>query len=127
MADLPRREQSPEEIKANEALIAQGRDRENQKKRIQDNKKIRCPCCKKNKYFDQYLSNKSVGCLLCPNCGVLFIDQDKLKIVKKNISDAKQHGLVKTVGAGVRPKGVVPGRPSTIPSGPVNPLSHLLK
>lgn len=83
---FPRREQSPEEL----ALLKQRKESE---KREVENKKIRCPCCKKNQYFDQYFSNAQLGVLTCPKCGVLFIDQDKLKIIKKNIAEAKSKGL----------------------------------
>ena len=85
---FPRREQSPEEL----ALLRQEEDR---KKRETENKKIRCPCCKKNQYFDNYLANPKLGTLVCPSCGVLFIDEAKLKIIKKNISDAKQSRFLK--------------------------------
>ena len=87
---FPRREQSPEELE----IIRQQKDVENRDKQ---NAKIRCPCCKKNKYFNQYFGNKDLGTLVCPNCGVLFLDQAKLKIIKKNITQAKQRGLTKNV------------------------------
>lgn len=86
---FPRREQSPEEI------VLQKQEEE-RKKREQQNKKIRCPCCKKTQYFDNYLANPKLGTLVCPLCGVLFIDQAKLKIIKKNITEAKQSALLKT-------------------------------
>lgn len=85
---LPGREQSPEEI----ALLEQRKESEQREK---ENKKIRCPCCKKNQYFDKYFSNKQLGVLTCPKCGILFIDQAKLKIIKKNISEAKANSLLK--------------------------------
>ena len=88
--ELPRREQSPEEI----ALLEQHKEaqkHENEK----ENAKIRCPCCKKNQYFDQYFSNRQLGVLTCPKCGILFIDQEKLKIIKKNISEAKAKQIFK--------------------------------
>lgn len=86
---LPRRKVSPEEL----TIMT---DRDNQKKRIDENKKIRCPCCKKNQYFDKYLANNQLGTLVCCSCGVLFIDQAKLKLIKKDISGAKQKGLAKS-------------------------------
>lgn len=97
MTDLPRREQTEEEKKIVAAMAKSEKDKQEQKERIERNEKIRCPCCKKNMYFDQFLSNKQMGCLLCPKCGVLFIDAAKLKIIKKNISEAKQAGRVNII------------------------------
>lgn len=85
---FPRREQSPEEL----ALLRQETER---KKRDVENKKIRCPCCKKNQYFDQYLVNKQFGALVCPKCGIVFIDPAKLKIIKKNVTEATQQRLAR--------------------------------
>jgi hypothetical protein len=65
------------------------RDKASQDKRIAENKKIRCPCCKKNQYFDKYLANPQLGTLVCSLCGVLFIDKDKIKIIKQNITNQK--------------------------------------
>lgn len=88
MIDNPRREQSAEEIE----LLKREEDR---KKREAENKKIRCPCCKKNQYFDNYLANPKLGTLVCPSCGVLFIDQAKLKVIKENIAKSKQQAIMR--------------------------------
>lgn len=98
MTDLPRRESSPEEDKANQELKQREYEKQRQKNRIEENRKIRCPCCKKNQYFDQYLANKELGCLLCSNCGILFIDKHKLKTIKANLAKAKQTNLIQPAG-----------------------------
>jgi transposase-like protein len=51
---------------------------------------IRCPCCKSVNPFDKYLFSRAVGSLCCPNCGVLFLDKSKLKIVKENAKKAPE-------------------------------------
>ena len=76
------------------------REKKEQDNRIEENKKIRCPCCKKNQYYDQYLANPQLGTLVCSNCGVLFIDQAKIKIIKKNIARQTQ----RTQGKIILPK-----------------------
>ena len=86
---FPRREQSAEELE----ILRQSKDL---KKRDVENKKIRCPACRKTRYFDNYLANPKLGVLLCPKCGVCFVDPAKLKIIKKNINQASQKGLTKT-------------------------------
>jgi C4-type Zn-finger protein len=78
-----RRVISPEETE----IIKQEAER---KKREARNKKIRCPACKANLYFDNYFANSVIGALVCPKCGVLFVDQAKLKIIKHNIEAEKK-------------------------------------
>lgn len=80
-----RRESTPEELKVQREFEAEKRRKEQQTKRIDKNEKIRCPCCKKNQYFDNYLANKVVATLVCPKCGVLFVDKYKLELIKGTI------------------------------------------
>jgi hypothetical protein len=89
-----RRESTLEEERIVQEAERERLRKQQQDKRIQDNKKIRCPCCKKNMYFDQYLANKEIGTLVCSNCGVLFIDKDKLKVIKRNLAEAKKQQII---------------------------------
>lgn len=90
MNRLPGREISPEEI-----LIQQ--QEEERRQREKENKKIRCPACKKTQYFDKYLTNPKLGVLLCPKCGVCFVDPAKLKIIKQNVTEQVKKGLAKNI------------------------------
>lgn len=85
---FPRREQSPDELE----LLRQDAER---KKREKVNKKIRCPACKKNQYFDNYFANPNLGVLVCPKCGVCFMDPAKLKIISKTVAQANAQVLKK--------------------------------
>jgi late competence protein required for DNA uptake (superfamily II DNA/RNA helicase) len=78
-----RRVISPEETE----IIKQEAER---KEREARNKKIRCPACRKTQYFNNYFANSVIGALVCPKCGVLFVDQAKLKIIKHNIEAEKK-------------------------------------
>jgi hypothetical protein len=109
MTELPRREISPEEKKANQELKQREYEKERQRKRIEANRKIRCPCCKKNQYFDQYLANKDLGCLLCSKCGILFVDKEKLKKIKDNIARAKQQNLIQPAAPSINSPIIKPG------------------
>jgi len=99
MEDQERREHSEEEKRIIAQREQERKSREAQKDRINRDEKIRCPCCRKNMYYSEYLVNKIVASLMCPKCGVLFVDQEKLKIIKRNISDAKKSGHVNLVQA----------------------------
>jgi hypothetical protein len=85
---------SDEERKANAEIKMDQKAKKDQQERIKKNEKIRCPNCKKNKYYDQYLVQKDLGVLVCSVCGVLFIDQHKIKIIKRNIQKEKQGAVV---------------------------------
>lgn len=105
MDSEPRREQTEEEKKAQAELMLKRKAKKAQATRINKNEKIRCPCCKKNQYYDNYLVQKDLGVLVCAKCGILFIDQHKIKIIKGNIQEEKK-------GASIIPPGPpVPGSP----------------
>jgi DNA-directed RNA polymerase subunit RPC12/RpoP len=85
MARLPGRTPSPEEVQLQ-------KEQEKVGKHIENNEKIRCPCCKKNQYFDNYLVNKNLGALVCPQCGIVFLDKHKIKAIKKHVQ--QQQGRI---------------------------------
>lgn len=85
---LPRREPSPEEIKS-----LQDQDR----LKLLNQRAVRCPACSHSSRFSDYMCNYTLGCLACPECGVLFMEKEKLKIIKSNLPPRKEDNTIEII------------------------------